>query len=83
MLHEMKNLVYQLTVKPVAIVCAMGTNIAHPGFLYKGAKALYDNNINIECFGQSLKQVNMQFVISREKYGAAVIALNDALCLNN
>jgi aspartate kinase len=83
MLKEMKNLVYQLTVKPVAIVCAMGTNIAHPGFLYKGAKALHDNNINIECFGQSLKQVNMQFVILRERYVDAVKALNDALCIDN
>jgi aspartate kinase len=83
MLKEMKNLVYQLTVKPVAMVCAMGTNIAHPGFLYRGAKALSDNHINIECFGQSLKQVNMQFVIGREQYARAVIALNDELCLNN
>ncbi|GHT88432.1 aspartate kinase [Bacteroidia bacterium] len=82
MLQEMKNLVYQLTVKPVALVCAMGTNIAHPGFLYKAAKALSDNNINIECFGQSLKQVNMQFVIARERYADAVIALNDALCIH-
>ncbi|MDR0798476.1 MAG: aspartate kinase [Dysgonamonadaceae bacterium] len=82
MLEEMKTLVYQLTVKPVAIVCAMGTNIAHPGFLYKGAQALYDNQINIECFGQSLKQVNMQFVIAREHYNKAVVALNDALCIN-
>ena len=83
MLADLKEKVYQLTVKPVAIVCAMGTNIAHPGFLFKGAKALYENNINIECFGQSLKQVNMQFVISRQNYGDAVIALNDALCLGN
>ncbi|MDR0865036.1 MAG: aspartate kinase [Candidatus Symbiothrix sp.] len=83
MLKEMKNLVYQLTVKPVSIVCAMGTNIAHPGFLYRAAKALSDNKINIECFGQSLKQVNMQFVIARDRYADAVIALNNALCLNN
>ncbi|MDL2257266.1 aspartate kinase [Bacteroidales bacterium OttesenSCG-928-I14] len=82
LLHELKEKVYQLTVKPVAIVCAMGTNIAHPGFLYRGAKALYDNNINIECFGQSLKQVNMQFVIARDRYADAVRALNDALCIN-
>ena len=80
MLTEMKERVYQLTTKPVAIVCAMGTNIAYPGFLYKGAKALFENNINIECFGQSLKQVNMQFVIQRDCYASAVIALNDALC---
>jgi aspartate kinase len=81
LLNDLKNQVYQLTVKPVAIVCAMGTNIAHPGFLYRGAKSLSDKSINIECFGQSLKQVNMQFVIKREHYRDAVEALNDALCL--
>jgi aspartate kinase len=83
MLEAMKSLVYQLTVKQVAIVCAMGTNIAHPGFLFRGAKALYEHKINIECFGQSLKQVNMQFVIARERYSEAVKALNDALCVTN
>ncbi len=80
MLEELKEVVYQLTIKPVAIVCAMGTNIAHPGFLYRASKALADKNINIECFGQSLKQVNMQFVIAREHYAETVVALNDALC---
>lgn len=64
----------------MAIVCVMGTNIALPGFLYKASKALYDRNINIESFAQSLMQVNMQFVIKREHYEEAVKALNDALC---
>lgn len=80
MLEELRKIVYQITVKKVAIVCCMGTNIAHPGFLYKAAKALSDKNINIECFGQSLKQVNMQFVIERGQYSDAVIALNNSLC---
>jgi len=80
MIEEMKDHFYQVTAKPVAIVCTMGTNIAHPGFLYAAAKALSDNNINIECFGQSLRQVNMQFVIERQHYSKAVVALNDALC---
>ncbi|MDR0613454.1 MAG: aspartate kinase [Dysgonamonadaceae bacterium] len=83
MLDELRATVYRLTVRPAAIVCAMGTNIARPGFLYRGAKALYEKGINIECFGQSLKQVNMQFVIARENYADAVISLNDALCINN
>jgi aspartate kinase len=83
MLDDLSRHVYQLTVKPVAIVCAMGTNIAMPGFLARAANALAEKGINIECFGQSLKQVNMQFVIAREQYADAVRALNDALCLRN
>lgn len=72
---------YQIVVERVAIVCAMGTNIAMPGFLYRAAKVLYDNGVNVESFGQSLRQVNMQFVIKREHYKAAVIGLNNELCL--
>lgn len=77
----LKDVFYQVTDKPVALVSAMGTNIAMPGFLYRAAKALYEQGINIESFAQSLMQVNMQFVIPREKYEDAVIALNDALCV--
>lgn len=81
LIAELEMNFYQVIVKRVALVCVMGTNIAVPGFLYKAAKALYDNNINVESFGQSLRQVNMQFVIKRESYKDAVIALNNALCL--
>ena len=82
LIDELKATFFQVVVKQVAMVCTMGTNIAHPGFLYKAAKALADNNVNIECFSQSLRQVNMQFVITRESYQRAIIALNDALCFN-
>lgn len=83
LIADLKTHFYQVNIVPVAIICAMGTNIAMPGFLYKAAKALYDKGINIESFGQSLRQVNMQFVIKREHYNTAVIALNDALCYHN
>lgn len=73
---------HEVIVKPVALVCAIGTNIAKPGILSKAATALAENGINIECFSQSLRQVNMQFVIKRENYEKAIIALNDALCYN-
>jgi aspartate kinase len=71
----------QVTEESVALVCCMGTNIAHPGFLYEAAKALSDNKINIKCFDQSLRQVNMQFVIERNDYAKAIVALNEALCI--
>lgn len=72
---------YEVRTERVALVCVMGSNIAMPGFLYKAAKALYDNGINVESFGQSLRQVNMQFVIRREYYKLAVQVLNEELCV--
>jgi len=71
----------EVRAEPVAIVCCMGTNIAIPGMLGRAANALHEKNINIEAFSQSLRQVNMQFVIRREHYKNAIIALNEALCL--
>ena len=80
LISVIRDIFYQVSVEPMAIVCVMGTNIALPGFLYKASKALYDRNINIESFAQSLMQVNMQFVIKREHYEEAVKAINDGLC---
>jgi aspartate kinase len=83
LLEELKSGYFQVTVKPVALVCAIGSNIAQPGILAKATKALSDNKINIICFSQSMRQINMQFVIERNDYEKAIIALNDALCYNN
>jgi aspartate kinase len=74
---------HRITVKKVAIVSALGTNIAMPGALSKATTALYENGINIECVSQSLMQVNMQFVIERKDYREAIIAMNRALCLQD
>ncbi len=82
LIKELKNTYYEVTVKPVALVCALGTNIATPGILARATQALAENSINIESISQSLKQVNMQFVIERKDYKKAIIALNDALCNN-
>ena len=83
LIKVLSEVFYQVTALPMAIVCVMGTNIALPGFLYKAAQALYEKNINIASFAQSLMQVNMQFVIQREHYEDAVIALNEKLCRMN
>jgi aspartate kinase len=80
MVKELEGAYHRITIKKVAIVCALGSNIAQPGALAKATGALYKNGINIESVSQSLMQVNMQFVIDREKYKDAIIALNQALC---
>ncbi len=78
---ELKALYHLVTVKPCALVCALGTNIARPGSLSRATAALAGSGINIEAVSQSLMQVNMQFIIAREDYREAVKALNRALCL--
>ncbi len=78
---DLKERFYEVTVKEAAIICALGTNIAHPGIMAKATSALAENNINVESLSQSLKQVNMQFVINRPDYEKAIIALNNALCV--
>ncbi len=78
---ELNSHYEEVVNKPVAMVCCMGTNIALPGMMGRAANALHDRCINIEAFSQSLRQVNMQFVIHREQYKEAIIALNEALCL--
>ena len=81
LLEELRGNYHRITEKKVAIVSALGTNIATPGALAKATTALYQKNINIESVSQSLMQVNMQFVINREDYRDAIIAMNKALCM--
>ena len=73
---------YQVvTVKNSAIVCAIGSNISIPGVLARAAQALADAQINVNCVSQTLRQVNMQFIIERSDYKKAIIALNHSLCV--
>jgi aspartate kinase len=80
LIKELSSTYFGVTEKKVALVCALGTNIAKPGSLAAATRALYENKINIEAVSQSLMQVNMQFVIKRVDYKKAIIALNKALC---
>ncbi len=78
---ELKTHYEEITARKVAVACCMGTNIAVPGMMARAAKAMHDRCINIEACSLSLKQVNLQFVINRDHYKEAIIALNEALCL--
>jgi aspartate kinase len=81
LIKELEDNFQEITIKKVALISALGTNIAQPGIIAKATVSLARNNINVECLSQSLQQVNMQFVIPREKYKKGIIALNDALCI--
>ncbi len=81
LINDLKRKYEFVTVKGVAVVCAIGSNIAKPGVLAKAAQVLAQHKININAVSQSFRQVNMQFVIDRDRYKEAIIALNSALCL--
>jgi aspartate kinase len=65
----------------VAIVCAIGSNIAQPGILAKAAQALAHDRINILAVSQTSRQTNMQFIVERDQFAHAQRALHAALCM--
>lgn len=65
----------------VAIVCAIGSNIAQPGIMAKAAQALANDRINILAVSQTSRQTNMQFIVEREQFAQAQRALHRALCM--
>lgn len=70
-----------ISTRPVAIVCAIGSNIGQPGILAKAAGALAKNGINILSVSQTARQTNMQFVVERKNFAKAQIALHATLCM--
>jgi len=69
----------KVTVEKVAMVCLLGSNMDQPGLLAKSAGALTEMGINIKSTGAALRKVNMQFLVAREDFKTAIIALNKAM----
>lgn len=80
-INDLSSNFKMVTTKEVALICLIGSNISKPGVLAKAVNVLGKNNINILCVSQSLRQVNMQFVIEREFYNKAIICLNKEICM--
>ena len=68
-----------VTMQEAALVCLIGSNIDEPGLLARAAGALAEAGINIRSAGFALRKVNIQFIVGREEYRPAIIALNKAL----
>jgi aspartate kinase len=87
-IHELLKAIRQalphskVNVYEVSIVCVIGSNMAIPGFLSKSADALAAKSINVLALDQCLRQVNMQFVIKRDNFEKAQLALHKALVEN-
>ena len=79
LIQELESQFQEVTVAPVAIVCLIGSNIDQPGVLAKASEALAGKEINIISAGFSMRKVNLQFIIQREDFKEAVIALNNTM----
>jgi aspartate kinase len=80
LLKDLEKRFELVSSKEVALVCAIGSNIAKPGVLAQAASALAKAGINILAVSQTARQTNMQFVVARDQFRNAQRALHSALC---
>ena len=66
-------------VHKVAVVSAIGSYMKIPGMLAKTAQALADVNVSVLAMHQSIRQVDMQFIIDESDYANAVKSLHKHL----
>ncbi len=69
----------EVRTRTVAIVSAIGSDMKVPGMLAKTVQALASRNISVLAMHQSMRQVDMQFVIDEQDYEEAVRSLHQHL----
>ncbi|MFD2872011.1 aspartate kinase [Mucilaginibacter ximonensis] len=79
LIDDLQSSFEKVTYEPVAMVCLLGTNMDQPGLLAKAATALAKADINIISTGVAKGKVNIQFLINREQFKTAIIALNQTV----
>ncbi len=60
-----------IQMNKVAVVSVIGTNMKIPGFLARAAKALFEAGINVLALDQTMRQVNIQFILERKDFQKA------------
>lgn len=69
----------EVDTRKVAVVSAIGSDMKVPGMLAKTVSALSEVNISVLAMHQSIRQVDMQFVIDEDDYDEAVKSLHRTL----
>lgn len=69
----------EVTIRKVAIVSAIGSDMQVPGMLAKTVSSMADEGISILAMHQSMRQVDMQFVIDSDHYELAIKSLHKCL----
>lgn len=69
----------EIDQQKVAIVSAIGSDMQVPGILAKTVGALASHNISVLAMHQSMRQVDMQFIINVDDYEQAIKSLHSCL----
>ncbi|WP_250656566.1 aspartate kinase [Alkalimarinus coralli] len=69
----------EINQQKVAIVSAIGSDMQVPGILSRTVNALSEQGISILAIHQSMRQVDMQFIIDERNYDTAVKSLHRCL----
>ncbi|GAB3113481.1 aspartate kinase [Aestuariicella hydrocarbonica] len=65
--------------RKVAIVSAIGSDMQIPGILAKTVQAVASRNISVLAVHQSMRQVDMQFIVNESDYDQTVKSLHESL----
>lgn len=66
----------EISVRRICVVSAIGSNMKVPGMLAKTTSALAEVNVSILAIHQTMRQVDMQFILDENDYDAAVKSLH-------
>ncbi|MFD1382203.1 aspartate kinase [Rhodanobacter aciditrophus] len=69
----------EIAQRKVAIVSAIGSDMKTTGMLAKAVKAISEQDINVIAMHQSMRQVDMQFVVDEDDYEVAIRSLHKEL----
>ena len=69
----------EIKQQKLALVSAIGSDMQVPGILAKTVKALADKNISVLAMHQSMRQVDMQFLVNENDYEQAIKSLHSCL----
>lgn len=69
----------ELNQQKVAIVSAIGSDMQIPGILAKTVQAVASSNVSVLAIHQSMRQVDMQFIVNEADYDTTVKSLHAAL----
>lgn len=69
----------ELNQQKVAIVSAIGSDMQIPGILAKTVQAVASRNVSVLAVHQSMRQVDMQFIVSEDDYDETIKSLHASL----